>query len=151
MTSVSTEVSGAEGVDTEAPWREKAEVEGSSAVVAEDVHNAASQEEVIAHMEGMVHKVEASRDCDIVVEGIVADSSSRGKVACSHCTSAQLEDTAGSGCKVSSFPYLAAYSAALPADDDRSSCRLGRCFQTDRVLASDWELRVAVVDSRCRR
>jgi hypothetical protein len=47
-------------------------------------------------------------------------SNSRCKVACSHCTLA-LEGIADY--KVSS--YLAAYSAALPADDVHSSCRLG--------------------------
>jgi hypothetical protein len=103
-------------------------------VVAEDARNAALLEEVIAHMGGMVHMAEASLGCGIAAAGIVADSSSRGRVACSHCTSEQLVGIADSGCKASSLPYLAAYSAALPADDDCSSCRLGRCVQTDRVL-----------------
>jgi hypothetical protein len=41
---------------------------------------------------------------------------------------------ADADCTASSCPDLVA-CLALPADDDRSSCRLGRLyFQTDRVL-----------------
>lgn len=58
-----------------------------------------------------------------------------------------MEGTAGSGCRASSVPYLAAdaaaYSAGLPADDDRSSCRLGE--EAEKLAnrsrpALEWEL-----------
>ena len=74
-------------------------------------------------------------------------SNSSDKVACSHCTSALLEGIVDSGYKVSSFPYLAAYSAALPADDDRSSCRLGEMLPSRSRPASGWELGVQFADS----
>jgi hypothetical protein len=132
------------------PRLEKAAVEGSLVVGLEDVHNVASPEEVIAHMEGKVHKAEACQGCGTVAEGIVGGSSSRaGKVACSHYTWAQLEDMADSGCKASSFPYLAAYSAALPADDDRSSCRLREMLPNrSRRLRRLGSLRAATDSSR---
>ena len=148
MTSVSREASVGEAVGRGEPWRETAEVERSSVVVQEDVHNAASQEEAIVHMEDRLHKVEASRGCDMVGEEIVvAGSNSRDRVACTHCTSAQLEGTVDFGGNSSSVPYLAAYSAALPADDDRSSCRRGEMLPNRSRSASAWELRVAVCGS----
>jgi hypothetical protein len=134
-----------EAVGKEEPWRETAEVEESFVVGQEGVHSAASPEEAIAHMGGMVHKAEACRGCGMVGEEIVvAGSNSHDRVACSHCTSAQLEGIADSGCNSSSVPYLAAYSAALPADDDRSSCRLREMLPNRSRAASGWELRVAV-------
>ena len=145
MTSVSKEVSVGEAVDREEPRRETAEVERSSVVVQGDVHNAASQEEAIVYMEDRVHKVEASRGCDMVGEEIVvAGSNSRDRVACTHCTSAQREGTVDFGGSFSSVPYLAAYSAALPADDDCSSCRRGEMLPNRSRSASAWEQRVAV-------
>jgi hypothetical protein len=64
-------------------------------------------------------------------------SSWRHMVACMYCTSAEGIAAAADGdvdCKASSYSHPAA-CLALPADDDRSSCRLGRLsFQTDRVL-----------------
>lgn len=122
-----------EAVGRAAPSRGKAEVVGSSAAAVEGVHNAASQEEASGRREDMAHKVEACRG--IVEEEIVAGSSWVGRAACSHCTLA-LEGIAESGYKASS--YLVAYSAALPADDDRSSCRLGMLPNRSRS-ASDWE------------
>ena len=86
-------------------------------------------------MEGIAHMVEAHWDCGIAEEGIVAGSSLRGRFACcSQCTMAQLEGAAAaaavdSGDRISVAPYLVvAYSAALPADDDRSSC-LPACLE----------------------
>ena len=76
------EVSALAAGGMEVLWREKVEVERSSAAAAE-VHNAASQEEVIGRKEGMAHMVETRRGCDIVEEDtvVVAGSSSCDRVA----------------------------------------------------------------------
>jgi hypothetical protein len=68
-------------------------------------------------------------------------SSWRHMVACMYCTfvegiaaAAAAAADADADYKASSYSHPAA-CLALPADDDRSSCRLGRIsFQTDRVL-----------------
>jgi hypothetical protein len=77
-------------------------------------------------------------------------SSWRHMVACMYCTSAEGIAAAADGdvdCKASSYSHPAA-CLALPADDDRSSCRLGRLsFQTDRVLDRVGD---AFAAARCR-
>lgn len=78
-------------------------------------------------------------------------SSSRHKVACSYCTSAEdiagADAGAGVDCMVSFVLHLAA-CLALPADDGRSSCRLGRLFLPNRPrLASGWRARVVIRNS----
>lgn len=61
----------------------------------------------------------------------------RYRAECTDCTSAEgIAADADVDCKASSY-YHPAACLALPADDDRSSCRLGRLFQTDRVLDRD--------------
>ena len=68
-------------------------------------------------------------------------SSWRHMVECMYCTSAEgiaAAADADADCKASSYSHPAA-CLALPADDDRSSCRLGRlCFQTDPRPGSGW-------------
>ena len=77
-------------------------------------------------------------------------SSWRHMVACMYCTSAEgiaAAADADADCKASSYSHPAA-CLALPADDDRSSCRLGRLsFQTDRVLDRVGD---AFAAARCR-
>lgn len=78
-------------------------------------------------------------------------SSWRHMVACMYCTSAEgiaaAAADADADCKASSYSHPAA-CLALPADDDCSSCRLGRLsFQTDRVLDRDGG---AFAAARCR-
>jgi hypothetical protein len=80
-------------------------------------------------------------------------SSWRHMVACMYCTSAEgiaavaVAVDADADCTASSYSHPAA-CLALPADDDRSSCRLGRLsFQTDRVLDRIGD---AFAAARCR-
>jgi hypothetical protein len=72
--------------------------------------------------------------CGTGEEVAVAGSSSRDTGSCIHKEQDRSADTVDSDYTVSSGPYLAASPAARPADDDRSSCRLGRVLQTNRVL-----------------
>jgi hypothetical protein len=117
-----------EAVDKEARRRETAVVEGSFAAAREDTHDAALKEAaIVRYMEDTAHKEEVCLDYGMAEEGIVVEgNSSRDMVACNHYTSGLLEGTVDSGCNSAADPYLVAYSAALPADDDCSSCRLGK-------------------------
>jgi hypothetical protein len=100
---------------------------------AQERSGASEEVAEIEHTVGMAHTVAAWEHCDIA-EAKVAGSSSRRRVACRYCTSAVDTADADADCRASSYPHLAA-CLALPADDDRSSCRLGRLsFQADRVL-----------------
>ncbi len=95
----------------------------------------------IACKEGMVHTGEPCADCDIE-EASAAGSSLHCTVACMHCTSAEGIAAAGDGaavdCKVSSCSYLAT-CLVLPADDGRSSCRLGEALLPNRPRrGSSW-------------
>ncbi len=94
------------------------------------VHSAALEAES-AHMEVLdtAHIGEAEEHCDIA-EVLVVGSRCFHMVACSCCTSA--EGIADAGCGVAGIGYEAASCLhpvaclALPADDDYSSCRLGK-------------------------
>lgn len=83
----------------------------------------------------IVHRVDIARigeafpHCGIG-EPSVVDNTPHCKDSRTDCTWAV--DIAGSDYKAFSCPNPAA-CLALPADDDRSSCRLGDFFQTDRV------------------
>lgn len=97
-----------------------AELEGGdrneASLVAENDHSA-----------DMGYTVELCRDYG-TVEEMVVDNSSRCTGACTHCTEVPLLDMAESDdYKVFSFPYPVA-CLALPADDDRSSCRLANVY-----------------------
>lgn len=123
-----------------------AAVVGAAAVVEALVgeHSAALAEAVTAHMEDMGCTGSGGLGCDIVVGEGVVGSSSRSPCTDSyrHCTFA-VEGTAGAGAGFDSgytavFSHLAA-CLALPADDDRSSCRRGsrdeaaKCSHDERV------------------
>ena len=92
---------------------------------------------MIEHVVEVVGKNLGRTDCQHVdiaedtAAGTAAGNNycSRGMGSCSHCTPALKVGTAGvPDCTAASFPYLVAYSVALPADDDCSSYRLGeRC------------------------
>lgn len=109
-------------------------------------HSAALAEEVTAHMAGMDCTGSGSGElgCDIVVVEGAVGSSSRSPCtgSCRHCTSA-VGDIAGADAGFDSG-YTAVFShptacLALPADDDRSSCRRGsrdeaaKCSHDERV------------------
>ena len=64
-----------------------------------------------------------------------------GRMACRDCTSAADiadADAADVDCIVLSFCLHLAACLALPADDDRSSCRLGRFLPNRPRPGSDW-------------
>lgn len=115
---------------------------GVVAEVEVDEHNASSSEEANGHSADMDYTVGPSHYYN-TVEVMVADgNSSRCTGACTHCTEvppagmAEFDDY-----KVFFFPCLVAY-LALPADDDRSSCRLSkvRSFQTCLFqVGLDWK------------
>lgn len=83
----------------------------------------------IEHRVDIARIGEAFPHCDIG-EPSVVDNTPHCKDSRMDCTWAV--DIAGSDYKAFSCPNPAA-CLALPADDDRSSCRLGDFFQTDRV------------------
>lgn len=109
-------------------------------------HSAALAEAVIAHMEGTGCTDSDELGCDIVVGGGVVGSSSRFPCTDSyrHCTFA-VGGIAGADAGFDfDFGYTAVFShltayLALPADDDRSSCRRGsrdeaaKCSHDERV------------------
>jgi hypothetical protein len=71
-------------------------------------------------------------------------SSWRHMVACMYCTSAEgiaAAADADADCKASSYSHPAA-CLALPADDDCSSCRLGRLLPNRPRPGSDLEVRL---------
>jgi hypothetical protein len=89
----------------------------------------------IAHMQDIEHTVEEWVHYGIEV--VVEDSSSRCMVAYSCCTSAEdtadVVDDAGVDYTASSCLHLVACLLALPADDGRSSCRLGCMFSFNPI------------------
>ena len=100
-------------------------------------YNASSLAEANDHSVDMGYIVESSHYCN-TEEAMVEDgNNSRCTGACTHCTEVppvdmvELDDH-----KVSFFPGLVAY-LALPADDDRSSCRLARVCSFQTYLVQD--------------
>jgi hypothetical protein len=93
----------------------------------------------------------ARRRCGNEEAAVAVDSRPRGTGSCIHSPWARPAGTAGwdSDCTVSSAPYPVAFPAALPADDDRSSCRLGMLLQTDRVLRRVGTARLCDARWRC--
>lgn len=93
--------------------------------VVEGEHNEASLAAANDHNVDMDCTVGPYPDYD-TVEEMVVDSNSRCTGACTHCTEVLPVDMAESDdYMASSFPCLVA-CFALPADDDRSSCRLAQ-------------------------
>ena len=84
----------------------------------------------IEHRADIARIGEAFPHCDIGEPSVVDNTPPHCKDSRTDCTCAV--DIAGSDYKASSCPHPAA-CLALPADDDRSSCRLGDFFQTDRA------------------
>lgn len=104
--------------------------------------NASSLAEASDHSVGMGYTVGSNHYYNIEEAMVVDGNNSRCTGAYTHCTEVppvdmvELDDY-----KVSVFPGLVAY-LALPADDDRSSCRLAEVssFQTYLVQDGlDWQ------------
>lgn len=124
---------GLQEVGRDLPVQERDEAEGRR--LEEWKHTVASAAEAIYHREDMGDIDEVEHQVDMVV-GTVVDSSYTAYI---HHTLAQQEGTAGSGhcCKAVSYPCLYV-CLALPADDDRSSCRLGAACWGGRSLRRGW-------------
>lgn len=94
----------------------------------------------------MAHIDMEQRHCGTGEPAAAAGSNSLGMGSCIHKVWGRPAGTASSDCTASSGPYPAASPAGPPADDDRSSCRLGSLLQTNRVLSeSGLELRGAAL------
>jgi len=92
---------------------------------------------VIEHKEDMAHIGEEEGHFDIEA-GEVGGSNSRHTACRCYTSAADIADAGDVDCKASACPHLAAF-LALPADDDRSSCRLGIILLPKRPRAgSGW-------------